>query len=204
MARSPPEGNRPRPARSRRRRGLPPACGLRTKGNRATAQAGQGKKLPRAKLARSRGRRNSGRTKSGPGPRNGSAVKGSRRPETAPRRPGQEQTPAKQTAKGRRHGKGKRRRRQRHGLKKPGKSSARPGLSWTHRSRPKSPVSPAGWPEAPAPEHGFTPITKYMKWSMKMWAWKEPTNPSLWPREVSARCPDLPKGGGVPATPEAW
>ncbi len=31
LARSPPEGNKPHPARNRRR-GLPPACGLRTKG----------------------------------------------------------------------------------------------------------------------------------------------------------------------------
>ena len=175
MARSPPEGNKPHPARNRRR-GLPPACGLRTKGNRTT---GQGKKPPRAKLARSRGRRNSGRIKSGPGPRNGSAVRGSRRPETAPGSPGQEQNPAKQTAKGRGHGKGKRRRRQRRGPIRPGKSSAKPTPSWTHRNHLKSPVFPAGWLEAPAPGHGFTLITKYMKWSMKMWAWKEPTNPSL-------------------------
>lgn len=178
LARSPPRRNEP--PMPRRNRGLPPVSSLRTKESLKSRQTSRNRELPRAKLARSPQReRNSGRTKTGRGPRNGSAVKGSRRPETAPGSPGMEQTPAKQTAKGCGHGKEKRRRRQRRGPIRPGKSSGKPAPSWTHRNRLKNPVSPAGWPEAPAPGHGFTPITKYMKWSMKMWAWKEPTNPSL-------------------------
>ncbi len=64
----------------------------------------------------------------------------------------------------------------------PGKSWERPGRSWIRPRRNGRRRSRRGLQRKlsgePAPRHGFISTTKSTKSNMKMWAWKEPINPS--------------------------
>lgn len=69
----------------------------------------------------------------------------------------------------------------------PGKSSIPPVKNWIRRrpdrrqrSLPDLQGKPSGEPE---PKHGSMSTTKSIRWSRKMWAWRERTNRSLQPRE---------------------